>query len=431
MLKLKYNILAGGIVLIQLLSLALLFWQFGASDASDIFLFSLSMAATIQLIEIMFIEQFMFFYHDILNKNQESAKSFYQFAFTLAGIIGIFMFLLLLSLTIFTPELISFGLEGNKQSIYIKFIMTLSVGLLLYPILAINDRLLNAKNFFALSYLLASSMHIFLFIALLFMVLIPNIEITFLGWGYSIGIAVGALSSSMFIWSKFSYGPKITLTHVHAKKFILKSLGMRFGHNIFMVLFYPLTNFFLTQLPSGSISLFYYVYRTVIAIFSVTAGPSHKIYMAKLSLLWSKYKFHAIKLHAAMYLKNTLKIYIFGVAFVFSTIVFILPEMINRFQIDFDKKDLLIFQLLYLLISGWQMIILFESTYVGILIASHSYKEFITVNILFIVLYFLIVYFSIDFIHIYALGFAAIFAQIINLYLYRKYALQLLKRTER
>lgn len=428
MFKLIYNSIAFSILLIQLVSLAILFVLYGISENADTLLFSISVVGSIQLIEIMFIEQFMFFYHKLLLKNQQDAENFYYFAFTLSLGVGIIIFSLLMILLTVYPELLSLGLTGKRFDLYLNLLYIMNFGLMAYPILAINDRLLNAKGYFGASYILASSMHIFLFLSLIIVFIIPKLSIVFLGFGYTFGIIVGAIVSTIFIIQKFSYKIKLTFSHEIAKAFIIKSIGMRFGHNIFMVLFYPITNFFLTQLPNGSISIFYYVYRGVIAIFSVTVGPSFKMYMSRISLLWAKKKFNLIRLFSTKYTRTVLWIYIIAIICVYLLLEFIFPMIIKVFNINLSLTNLFIIKLLYILISLWQLIVIYESKYIGIITVSQNSKQFISINLLFILLYTTACYIFIDYMDIYALGIAAIIAQIVSLLFYSFFANKILKK---
>lgn len=427
MFKLKYNVIAGVVILIQLLSLALLFVLFGISDNSDTLLFTLSIIGSIQLIEIMFIEQFMYFYHKIFEEDKVEAEYFYYFAITIAIGIGVSIFSIVELVSYLDIELLAFGLYGERLLIYKELLEIMALGLLFYPVLAVNDRLLNAKSYFGFSYILASSMHIFLFVALLIMLINPTLDISFLGYGYSVGIILGAIVSSIFIIKKFSYKLKLNFNHKNGKSFIIKSLGMRFGHNIFMVLFYPITNFFLAQLPSGFISLFYYVYRAVIAIFSVTAGPSFKMYMAKVSQLWTKKKLYAINVYSFSYIKSALALYLIGIIITYLILESILPVCVENYDFGINPTELLIAKKLFIIIAFWQLIVLIESAYVGILITSQNYKKFIYVNILFIVLYSTICYLLIEYMNIYAIGMAALTAQLVNLFFYKRYAKNILR----
>ena len=427
MFKLKYNVIAGSIVLIQLCSLALMFFIYGLSNESDTFLFTLSIIGSIQLIEVMFIEQFMFFYHKIYKKNQVLAETFYTFSLTLAVFIGLFVFLIIFLIYNIDISYISFGLSDERLIIYNELLKIMLFGLLFYPVLAINDRLLNAKSYFGFSYLLASSMHVFLFLSLLIVFIYPSFGILFLGAGYTLGIIVGAIGSTLFIRKSFNYDIKFNFKHEEGIDFIKKSLGMRFGHNIFMVLFYPITNFFLAQLPSGFVSLFYYVYRAVIAVFSVTAGPSFKMYMAMLSQLWTRKKILAIKIYSYKYMKSASLLYSIGILLVYLILEFFIPVLIKNYELGISLHDLFIIKILYILISFWQFIVLFESVYVGILITSQEYKKFIFINTSFIILYSTITYSLIEIVNIYALGIAAVIAQLMSLSLYRKYAKNILR----
>ena len=74
--NLRYNSLAGLQVFFILINSVLLIQVFGVSANSDAYLLALSTFAALQLIQLMTVEQFMYFYSEIREKDPEDAFRF-------------------------------------------------------------------------------------------------------------------------------------------------------------------------------------------------------------------------------------------------------------------------------------------------------------------------------------------------------------------
>jgi hypothetical protein len=424
MFKFNYNILAAIIVLIQLMSVGLSFLLFGVSKLSDIFFFTMTLVGSLQLIQLMFIEQFMYFFHKVEKHSLSEAESFYHYAATLTLIVGIGTALILYGINAIQPHWLQLGLPQENFYLFHPLLLIMVFGLVFYPLLAVNDRLLNARGMFVHSYLISSSMHIALFITLLIMVIFDLHDILYIGVGYTLGLIIGAFVSSLVIKRSIGFDLKFVFKHPLAKEFFLKSFGMRLGHNIYMVLFYPITNYFLALMPTGSISVFYYIYRAVVALFSITAGPSYKMFMAKMSYLWSKKKYYAMKIHMKRYTAiASIQYIIMGLLGYFLLTIGLSPLVIYL-NLHLATQEIEGMIKLYPLILIWQFIVIFESSYTGVLIVAQQVKKFILINFLFISLYSVFNYLFIDSNQVFMLAIFACFAQLISMILYRYYANQ-------
>lgn len=412
--KFKYNLIAAAILVMQLMSLGLIYTKFGASEISDIILISLSIVGAIHLLQIAPIDQFMIYFHRC--KSQVQASEFWHYSLVISLLIGIISF----AAAEILIRSVSVVLESSVLNKYNETANILKYALILYPILFLNDKVFNCKQYIAASYALSSITHLFIFISLLIVLAADLNGGNAVAWAYTTGVWVGAIFSTYVIASVFDMPLKFNLNFSNRWEFHSNSIQIRIGHNLVAVLFPFITNFYLTRLPEGAASLFHYAHRGVLAIYSVSAGPSFKLYMAKISQFWADNEHSNSKNEGRLFAASSIRAYLVMIGLAYSSIVLLKGNefifgRLNHLQIDQLKTT-------YLLIALWQGIVLYESRYVGILIVSNSSRDFVWINSLFILIYFSVVYLFNQWAGLYAVCLGAISAQTLNAFLYYKVA---------
>src|SRR6185369_13884104 len=114
MFKLKYNAIALYQVLIGLLSSVMMVRVFGVSEQADAYLIACSIIASLQLIQIMFVEQFMFFYNDLKVQSCENARNFYNAAISISLLTGVLFCIVFFLSTTPLIKLFAFGIDGER-----------------------------------------------------------------------------------------------------------------------------------------------------------------------------------------------------------------------------------------------------------------------------------------------------------------------------
>ncbi len=409
-IKLKYNIVASVILVIQLASLGLIYKNFGASNISDVLMVSLSVVGAIQLVQIMPIDQFMVYFHK--SKSHIEETNFWQYSLTFGMVIG-FISIIAAELMI---QAISVMTDSVVWSKYKDVADILKYSLVFYPILFLNDKLLNSKQFIVASYMLSSVTHLFMFASLLIIVLTKSYSGEAVAWGYTVGVCFGAIFSTFFISVKFNMQVNFNISYKDRWRFHSRSLQMRLGHNLVAVFFPVITNYYLANMSAGVASLFHYAYRGVIAVYSISAGPPFKLYMAKISKLWAEDDLSNSRIIGKEFAKNSMFIYLFVIGLAYGVIYAIENfKLISGGLAEFKISE---FKNIFLLIAFWHAIILYESRYVGILIASDSSKEFMCVNAIFVIIYMLVAILFFRNGGVYVICIGATFAQVINTFLY-------------
>lgn len=78
MFNLRYNFLAVYNLILAWLSSVLLIRVLGVSAKADAFLIASNIIASLQFVQTMFVEQFIFFYNDLKVNDRQNAREFYR-----------------------------------------------------------------------------------------------------------------------------------------------------------------------------------------------------------------------------------------------------------------------------------------------------------------------------------------------------------------
>ena len=424
MFKLRYNLLAlfqlslGFIIYVFFIKL------FGANDKTDAYFLAESMFSAFQLIQFMFVEQFMFFYHDIKNNSKEQAYDFYKFSVFLSFAVGLISVFFLYLLSDLIVNLFNFGLDDERKLFLKEIWNILIVGTFFTLINYVNIKVLNAENRFSVPYIIEAFPSLCVVLTFVYMFVFSVDKIELIAYAKVVGVSLTAVFSFYFVW-KTGIPVGIKLSHTEAKEFIKNSITMRFGHNIHNFLFIPITNNVLSTLPTGFASYYFYALRFARVVHSLVVGPQFRVFQSKVSNEW--YQNNKGKVLALM------KRYVLIVTPFFLIVVlliyFLLPVFFFLIGKTLSNEEISIVRFIFLYLSGWYVIALFESIFSIIGILANDSKVFILTNTLFIITYFLLAFSMKDFVGVYAIPLAAIIAQLVNFAFYTRYALKKLNIT--
>jgi hypothetical protein len=157
---------------------------------------------------------------------------------------------------------------------------------------------------------------------------------------------------------------------------------------------------------------------------NVVVGPSYAVYQSRISTLWSQQNFAEIKRNVRSFLP------VVTAAFIGTSLLvyFLIPAALDMVSSNrLSALDTGYIQLLFLALSLWQLIILVESPFVAVGVASKKSGIFIITNTMFIATYFISSYFLVKQIGIYSIPIGATLGQAINLVFYMSFFMTLLK----
>ena len=410
MTKYLNNVMAGVAVVSQLLAMIILLFKHGATTGSDQIFISLTFVSIMQLLLVMPFDQFVVFYNRKKHTSLNSAHNFYYSVFFAAIIVSISF--VVISIVIVKSNLFFYGkyLNGNTLNGFI-------VGLIAYPIIALNDRLYNAEGLVSKSYILVVLPQVFLLVGIALWTFGSKFGPECVGYSYAFGIWFGAVYSSFNIIKRFSFSAIIEVKEF--VEFLINSVSVRFGQNIYPITMQFVTNWLLSMMGSGYVSVFNYAYKGVAAIFIVAVGPSNRVFMYELSLLASQSRLNHYKIYSKTYLKDSFFIY-----FVFIILSFIgifllsyIKTYYHEIKINIDFFDL---GLTFFIVAIWQAIVILESVYVGVIVTVGKSKPFISINVFYVLIYSMLAYAALNIGIIYFFALAGLLAQIGSFYLYKQ-----------
>lgn len=421
MFKLRYNILALIQVIIFFINTVFLIQVFGASNQSDAYLIAISITDALALIQLLFVEQFMYFYHDQKVKDEEQAYLFYNSAITLAILSGIVFFVILFFGLDVIVKLFAFSLDPVRMSILKNIVFILIFSFFFLPVNYVNQKLLNAEMKFSIPYLLQIFYSFFITLSLIYLLLSNQKNIELLAYARVFGIFLAFVCGVFFV-HKLGIPIRLRLNHPVLKDFLKNSFSMRLGINIHNLLFNPITTNILSSFPVGYASCFYYAQMIIIAINSIIVGPSSSVLLSKVSELWPLRKMEEIIDLMKKFLKNTLPIFIITVIISYLLIPFAL-NIISSGTLVFTDIDII--KSIFFGLAIWYAVILIESPFVSVCLASRSSRLIIFTNTIFITLFFSISFLFKNQVGIMVIPLAAIIGQIVNFILFSNFALKI------
>ena len=422
MFKLRYNLLAIFQIFLLFFNTVMLIRIFGASFQSDSYLIAISIIDAISLVQLMSVEQFMYFYHDLKMKNEKEAHLFYNSSLIYSIMVGILFSIILLISINFIINIFAYSIDPERFVIIKNFLIVLFIGLIFNGANYVNQRLLNAEMRFSIPYVLEGFNSLFISIFLIYILISNNLNIELLAYGRVIGIFAAFILGLFFI-KRLNINFKLKLRHPLLKQFIKNSFSMKFGHNIHNLLFNPITTNILSTLPVGYASLFYYAQMIVIAVNSMVVGPSVRVLYSKVSTYWTEKKIDPIKKAIKHYLKVYIPLFIIALGLTY----FIIPFALNIVSSGkLTSEDLDLIKFIFLGLAVWYILIMIESSFVSVGVASKNSRVFITTNTIFIIIFFCLSFLLKNSIGVFAIPAAAIIGQIINFGLYSIYGLKLL-----
>jgi len=390
-MRLKYNILAGLQVLFSLLFFFQLASVFGAAGESDSFLVSMSIIAAVQLLQLMFVEQLLFFYQQHKAVSKEYARVFYLNSLLFSVAVGV---VFIVCFYLFSDEFIDlyliFGSNSDDKVLLKEVFMYLCFGLIVYPATYVNDRVLNAEEKFALPYVSEMMPYIFMVLCFVwFEYLDIEPDILYLALSRSLGMFFGLIVTSSVLISDGFFKVKYLKLENNFIQFIQNSFMMRFSHNInnFGVNF--IVNSFLLSLPEGFASIYHYALKGVTVIKQVIVGPLYRVFQTDFSSCLYNNKSEKAKNVAKKFAKKSMGLYV--VLLVISW--FLIEPVLNYLvPVKFDSSVVHEISTYFILIGFWHSLMVAELSRITLYMAIKDYKVFLLANSVIVFVLFFTVY---------------------------------------
>lgn len=390
-MRFKYNILAALQVLFSLLFYFQLASTFGATSQSDSFLVSFSIITAVQLLQLMFVEQSLFFYQQNKSESEYKAKTFYLNALGFSVLVGFFFYVIFYILSDKFVELyLVFG-KGGDTELMKNIFFYFCLGLLVYPATYVNDRVLNAEGKFSLPYISETLPYVSMFLYFLYFKIANKVpDIHDVAISRVVGMAGGLLVTSSVLIKNGFFKYKYIKLEVDFLTFVRNSFMMRLSHNInnFGVNF--IVNSFLISLPEGFASIYHYAFKGVTIIKQIIVGPLYRVFQTELTeILYSK-KFENIRDLTGGFEKKSIILYV-----VLLVVSWFLIEPVLNFIMPLKFESVVIrnISIYFLMIGCWHAFMVAELSKITLYMAIKDFKVFLLANTFIVTALFLVTYF--------------------------------------
>lgn len=427
MFNFKYNFLVLIQILFNALNALLLIKVFGVSGQVDAYLLATSILSAIQLIQLVFFEQFLVFYTDLKSKSVIESNKLYNATLFLSFILGIISFIILFLIRGIIFKIFVFNIDVQRL-VYLNAIsIVLFSGLIFMPIISLNEKLLNAEMRFSIPYILLSLPTFFIVVAQLFVYFIHSNKIMYLAYGQVFGLALSAIIGTVFIAKKL-VPFELIFYHPDVKPLFKNSFTTRVGDNIYNILLPIFLNNILVTMSAGTVSCFYYAKKIIEILKNLTIGPSAKILRTNLTNSWVIQNVEEIRMNIKKFLKGSTILMVGGIILT----ALVLPITLKIISMGkLSNTDITNINYIFISLCPWYLIILFEAPYILAVFTAKKSKMIIMANSLFIILFFILALVLKNSIGIYAVSAAGLIAQISNYIIYKNYTENLLREFDK
>lgn len=381
MFNIKYNFLVGIQIIVGILNTALLMRVFGVSVQSDAYLLATSILISLQGIQNMLIIQFIHFYNDEKVKSKESANKFYNSSLFFAFIFGVFSFLIFY---LFLNQIIHlFVMSIDLERLYVlkKLLFVSTAILIFYPIISINEAILNAEMRFAIPYILNTIPNAAVVCAQIVLLYLGSKNVTYLAVAQAIASVIVAIFGTVYI-SKKLIPFQFQFWHQTMPKFIKNSFEIASGHAFYGIMFNLVLNNFLVLFSKGIVSCYYYAKKIIDISTSFSIGPSKSILRSNISKALANKDIVSIKKFIKEFLKLSSVVFVIVVIFAYFLQGPIIKLISNN---GITSEQIRQISYLFLGLVPWVYIEMFGTPFAQLNIAAKKSLYLLTANVCFII----------------------------------------------
>ena len=399
MFNIKYNFLVGIQIIVGILNTALLMRVFGVSVQSDAYLLSSSILISLQGIQNMLIIQFIHFYNDEKVKSQEAANKFYNCSLLFAFIFGLLSFLVFYLFLNQIIHLFVMNIDIERLKVLKQLLFISTAVLVFYPVMSINEAILNAEMRFSIPYILNTIPSASVVCAQIVLLYLSSKNITILAVAQSIASLVVAIAGTIYISRKL-IPFRLQYWHGIMPKFIKNSFEIASGHAFYGIMFNLVLNNFLVLFSNGIVSCYYYAKKIIDISTVFSLGPSRSILRSNISKSLANKDLDKIKLYIKKFLKLSALVFFIVVLFAFFLQGPVIKLISNN---GIDSIQIKQISYLFLGLLPWSFIELIGIPFAQLNIAAKKSLYLIIANVCFIITIILPLYLLKDVLHLYAI----------------------------
>ena len=191
-----------------------------------------------------------------------------------------------------------------KQLLFVSTIV-----LVFYPVISINEAILNAEMRFSIPYILNTIPAATVVLAQIVLLYLGSKNITILAFAQSIASVMVAVFGTIYISQKL-VPFRVQLWHVIMPKFIKNSFEIAGGHAFYGIMFNLVLNNFLVLFSKGIVSCYYYAKKIIDISTLFSIGPSKSILRSNISKSLANQEPELIKNYIKKFIKLSLVIFI-------------------------------------------------------------------------------------------------------------------------
>jgi hypothetical protein len=270
----RYNLLAALQVSISAGSLALLYWRFGSGDVTAVYLVSISVVSSIQLLCLMSFDQFVFHYHRNELVTPGSGARLYRSTMLLVFVVGGIVCVPLLFSGRYVVAAFAGGFSTGNAALATSIIQWVGASLPMALGAQVIIAHLGATERYAKSYLLAMVPQLAQALALGASFVWP-LGIVHVAICFSIGNGVALLLGSSMAPPGYRLLARADLGQL--KSLVADSVKVRAAHNIHNFSLLYILNIFVSGMPTQYSPIFLLAKRVSDTILAVVVSPLQKI----------------------------------------------------------------------------------------------------------------------------------------------------------
>lgn len=254
--------------------------MFGATSASDAYFAGHVVLAFLGTLPLFFTEMFMQHYHEIKARGGTGAPELFQSVSAISVGLGAVLSLFSMVLVPGIASLVFSGFEAGTRSHFLSFAPLLLVSLVLNPLVMLNNAVLNAEMRFALPWLTAVLAPAANLVALL--VFRDRHGLMPLALAPSAAAVAAYGLQRWYMARHLAFSGPMRWRGADLAALLRSSAAMRTGHLLYS-LKDPIVASFLSHLPAGTMSLYFYAQRLMVLMHGLASAPVLQVFMARVS----------------------------------------------------------------------------------------------------------------------------------------------------
>ncbi|MBK7960845.1 MAG: hypothetical protein IPK04_06345 [Bdellovibrionales bacterium] len=365
----------------------LIWYRYNATQESDILLLATSSISILAQLSLVGVEQVLYFYSDERKKSPQAAGHFFKLAFTWALVSGAGFACLFIVLAKYFLLMVGSGFSEAARAQTEYLLLCLSPQLVLSPALHVLRAKWALDEKFGRAYLLSAVNPLILLVCLVVTLVVGVSDLTTFG-NLSLGIFVLFLNLFLAFNRKYLVLNPSRSDWGQIRALLFHSSMIKGANSVHGFLVQALSSSILSQMATGSISIFQYAKKLADGVFAITAGPQVMIYHSRCATAVSATIPTMVRIELRKHIIEFLKPFISLFLAMASLIYLITPFALALVSTNFSPPIIDNIRHVYLGIVLWYFILGAETLSVGVILATRSVLSLFGVNFVFILLFF-------------------------------------------